>query len=334
MKLSLYLKDKLIFILSQAGILTFLVFALYVLNINTYFIFLITFTLILGDIAYLVYDFVLRYRYYRRLENNLHQMDKKHLITGFLEKPSFADGEILCDIIRAAAKSMNDEIAVYKISQEEYRDYIEAWIHEVKTPIACIDLICKNDKNEITEKISTESKKIEEFIEQALYYARSTNVSADYSIRKLSLENTVKTAVKKYSKQLIAAKANISFEIDEKLIYADEKWLIFILGQIIGNSIKYKKENFSLLFKAIENPKNIILSIIDNGVGIKECDINRVFQKGFTGENGRIFAKSTGMGLYICKTLCDKMYLGLEISSDENIGTEIKIFFPKEKILG
>lgn len=114
-------------------------------------------------------------------------------------------------------------------------------------------------------------------------------------------------------------------------VYADEKWLDFIIGQIIANSIKYKKEALTLWFFASENQENMILFIRDNGIGISEGDLGRVFEKGFTGENGRAFAKSTGIGLYLCKELCNKMYLGLEVQSSMGHGTTIKITFPKDR---
>ena len=114
-------------------------------------------------------------------------------------------------------------------------------------------------------------------------------------------------------------------------VYADEKWLDFIIGQIIANSIKYKEDALTLWFSASENQENIILSIKDNGIGISESDLGRVFEKGFTGENGRAFAKSTGIGLYLCKELCNKMYLGLEAQSTVGNGTTIHITFPKDR---
>lgn len=156
-------------------------------------------------------------------------------------------------------------------------------------------------------------------------------MASDYSIRRLSLDSLVKAAVKKHSKQLIGCGAQVKLDNLDYTVYADEKWLDFIIGQIIANSIKYKKEALTLWFSASENQENIILSIQDNGIGISESDLGRVFEKGFTGENGRAFAKSTGIGLYLCKELCNKMYLGLEAQSTVGNGTTIHITFPKDR---
>ncbi len=331
MRVEQYLKDKLIFIVLQVGIILFISFVLSMLKVNIYINVYLTLCLIFADVLALLWDFTKRYRYYSRIQKNLDQMEQKHLISGIMDNPSFIDGEILFEIIHQATKSMNDEIAMYKIAQEEYREYIETWIHEVKTPIACIDLLCENNKNELTDKIEKETKKVDGFIEQALFYARSTNVAADYSIKRINLDDVLKRIIKKHSKQLIEANAQLSFDLEKIEVYADEKWLGFIIGQIIANSVKYKKEDLSLSFSMKQTKANVILFIKDNGIGISESDLSRVFQKGFTGENGRKFAKSTGMGLYICKTLCDKMYLKIEVDSQVNQGVEVRIIFPKEK---
>jgi signal transduction histidine kinase len=146
------------------------------------------------------------------------------------------------------------------------------------------------------------------------------------------LEALVKTAVKKHSKQLIACKTNLQISDLNYIVYTDPKWLDFILGQIISNSVKYKKENLTLTFEAKEENANILLRISDNGIGIPEQDLSRVFEKGFTGSNGRKYAKSTGMGLYLCKQLTQKMGLGISLEAAEHYGTTVVITFPKDKL--
>lgn len=333
MKIAKYVKDKILFIVLQAAICNFLYFVLKVYRVNNYAITLTVLSVILANIFWLIVDYTFRSMYYKKLLNNLTQMDKKYLIAGFLEEPHFTDAEIISDVIKEATKAMNDEIAAYKITQDEYREYIETWIHEIKTPLSCIDLVCKNNRNDVTRKIEEETQKVDNYIEQALFYARSTNVAADYSIKKLFLSDVVKNAVKKNSKQLIACQAQVYFELKDFVVYADEKWLDFIIGQIIANSIKYKNEKLELYFLGTENKDSVILSIKDNGIGIPESDLSKVFEKGFTGKNGRSFAKSTGIGLYLCRILCEKMYLGLKIESTLGEGTTLQIIFPKDRQL-
>jgi signal transduction histidine kinase len=331
MKLSSFLKDKILFLLAQSFIIVFLVLLLDVYHISLYAIILICLTIVIISFAALAYEYLIRSRYYNRLNKTLESMEQKQYIASLLEAPNFAEAEVLCEILKHVTKAMNDEIASYKISQDEYREYIETWIHEIKIPISCIDLICQNNRNDITKKISEETVRVDSYIEQALYYARSKNVASDYSIRRLSLDSLVKAAVKKHSKQLIGCGAQVKLDNLDHTVYADEKWLDFIIGQIIANSIKYKEDALTLWFSASESQENIILSIQDNGIGISESDLGRVFEKGFTGENGRAFAKSTGIGLYLCKELCTKMYLGLEAQSTVGNGTTIHITFPKDR---
>lgn len=331
MKLGSYLKDKILFIFLQSLIIGFIILLLNAYNISDSAIIFSSVTIILITIVSLAFEYFVRYRYYKRLNDTLSKMDKKQYISALLEEPDFADAEILCEVIKQTTKAMNDEIAAYKIAQDEYREYIETWIHEIKIPISCVNLICKNNKSDTTRKIQEETIRVDNYIEQALFYARSTNVESDYSIRKINVDKLIKNVVKKHSKQLISCNTNLNFNNLDYTVYGDEKWLDFIIGQIIANSIKYKKDSLELSFFAKDNKENIELYIMDNGIGIPQSDLSRVFEKGFTGQNGRAFAKSTGIGLYLCRTLCEKMYLGLELESEYGKGTIVKIIFPKDR---
>lgn len=216
--------------------------------------------------------------------------------------------------------------------QLEYKEYIETWVHEIKTPIASTKLIIENNENPITDKINLEVKKVEGFIEQVLYYSRSNDVSKDYIIKAFKLRDAIMPAVKRNSRDFINKKIALNIENIDGIIFSDIKWVEFILNQIIVNAIKYSKVKGGIIkIYSVENKNNIVLNIEDNGVGIIDRDLNRVFEKGFTGENGRTFAKSTGIGLYLCKKLCGKLGLGINIESKDNVGTKVKIIFPIRK---
>lgn len=222
------------------------------------------------------------------------------------KKTGFVEGAILMDVLRQTTKSMNDDIADYRRMNAEYQDYIETWIHEIKIPISCINLICENNKGEMASSVKEELSRIDGYVEQALYYARSTNLEKDYMIRKIRLDELIKGTLKKYSKQLISAKATPHFDNLSQIVYGDSKWLEFILGQLIANSIKYKKETLTLTFFACEEQDHVLLYVSDDGIGIPESELPRIFEKVFTGTNGRSYAKSTGVGLYLCRQLCKK----------------------------
>ena len=184
----------------------------------------------------------------------------------------------------------------------------------------------------LSSRINYEMKRVEGFIEQVLYYARSSDVSKDYIINEFSLRDVVMKAVKNNSRDFINRNIKLNIKEVEGTIFSDAKWVEFIINQIIINAVKFSipnKGEVSIFSKINEN--NIILTIEDNGVGISEKDIDRVFEKGFTGENGRKFGKSTGIGLYLCKKLCDKLGIGISLISKEGLGTKVNIVFPQGK---
>ncbi len=332
MKLTDYIKDKFITIFIHTVSIAFICLTLSVFNLNYSVIVLIGCVLFLTNFIALIMEHARRQSFYKMINKSLETLDKRYLVSELIDKPGFIEGELLYDTLKASCKSMNDNIAIYKNSSEEYREYIETWVHEVKTPIAASKLIIENNKNEITQSLENELTKIDSYVEQALFYSKSNNVQKDYIIREISLEDVVKGVIKKHSRALIESKTSIVIKDLSFKVFADIKWIDFILGQIITNSIKYKTQSPKLNIYAVPLKNSIALIIEDNGVGICECDIKRVFDKGFTGLNGRNFAKSTGIGLYLCKKLCVKMGLSITISSEVGTGTKVKIIFPKSKM--
>ena len=270
--------------------------------------------------------------YYDELLKNMNELKEKYLISEIIKTPNFIEGKILKDILQDTGKSMLENVNYYKNIQEDYKEYIELWIHEVKIPIAASKLIIENNKNSITKSIAEELDKVENYTEQALFYARSNAVEKDYIINKTYLKEIVNGAILKNKTTLLNEKVSIDLtNLKDAEVYTDSKWAIFIVNQIIQNAIKYSKENNKKIeISSKEKNDKVILYIKDNGIGIKKGEITRVFDRGFTGENGRIIGqKSTGIGLYICKKLCDKLGLGIELNSKKGKGTEVKIIFPK-----
>lgn len=276
-------------------------------------------------------EYFMKQRFYKDLEDTLNNLDDKYLISELIKVPSFIEGKILKDLLEQINKSMVENVNKYKYKQEDYKEYIELWIHEIKIPIASSKLIIENNKNQTTKSIDEELQKIENYIEQALYYARSNTVEKDYCITKSSLKEIINLSVMKNKSGLLSNKINIKLNDLEKIVYTDSKWAVFIINQIIQNCIKYSKiENKEINIFSKDEQEKVILYIRDNGIGIIEGELNRVFDKGFTGTNGRIQnKKSTGIGLYLCKKLCSKLGIGIELDSKKDIGTEVKITFPK-----
>ena len=305
-------------------------------NISIYIKIYIIVTPIVAYTIGILIEFYRKKTFYDTLKENMEQLEQKYLISEIIKEPSFAEGKILKSVIQDTGKSMLENVNKYKYIQQDYKDYIELWIHEVKLPIATSKLIIENNKNEVTKNIEEELDQIENYVEQALYYARSSTVEKDYYINKCILKDIVNTAILKNKSNLILNKINIELENLDLQVYTDSKWCIFILNQIIQNSIKYKKDMNSILqINAKENKENVVLNIKDNGIGIKQEEVEKVFEKGFTGTNGRIDGKkSTGMGLYLCKKLCEKLGLSIEIESKKDKYTQVKITFPKNSYFG
>ncbi|WP_133013898.1 sensor histidine kinase [Clostridium cuniculi] len=296
-------------------------------------IILILFLIWFGPVViYMFLEFIKYNRYLKNLTDTIDGLDKKYLLPEVINEPRFQEERIINEVLKECNKSMHENVKHYKNEQIEYREYIETWVHEIKTPIASAKLILENDDSNLSSRINYEMKRVEGFIEQVLYYARSSDVSKDYIIKKFSLRDVVMKAVKNNSRDFINRNIKLNIKEVEGTIFSDEKWVEFIINQIIINAVKFSipnKGEVSIFSKINEN--NIILTIEDNGVGISEKDIDRVFEKGFTGENGRKFGKSTGIGLYLCKKLCDKLGIGISLSSKEGLGTKVYIVFPKGK---
>lgn len=280
-----------------------------------------------------MWDFLRRKSYYNKLFKTLNTLEEITLLSEVSEYPRFLDGQIILEILRRSNKYQNDKISdIYKHNRD-YREYLNTWVHEIKTPIASARLIVENEKNIVTLKIDDELRKIDGFVEQVLYYARSTAVEKDFKIQNTTLKEMVTMALKNYSNVIIQAGGKLHINEIDIPVCADIKGCAFIIGQIISNSIKYRKDNLVLSFDSKTIDDYICLSIADNGIGIVEADLSRVFDKGFTGNNGRQFSKSTGIGLYLCKEMCDKMNMKISIYSAQGKGTTVALYFPIERLI-
>ena len=207
-------------------------------------------------------------------------------------------------------------------------DYYSMWVHQIKTPIAAMNFLLDNEEVDL-KNLQQELFKIERYVEMVLTYIRLDSTSSDYVITKINLDEVVKDSVKKYATIFINKKIKLNYVSHETMVISDKKWLSFAFEQILGNSVKYSRADGEITIKTYENR----LVIEDKGIGIKEEDLPRIFEKGFTGFNGRYEKKSSGLGLYLCKKTLDKLGHHIEISSTVGKGTRVEITFPKEDTL-
>ena len=327
MKLSEYLKDKVYFIIVNLIFISIIILLLLAFKVRFSLIMVVTFLLITENILLLMIDYFRKKNFYTSLIQKLEELDKKYLILEMMSRPSFYEGKILYDTIYETDKSMIENVNEYLSNIEDFKDYIEMWIHEVKIPISSLVLMSHNHK-ELNNTYINEVKKLNDYVDQVLYYVRSNYAENDYIIKENNLDKIIKDVILKNKDELLLNNINIETNIKGNKVLTDSKWLEFILNQIINNSIKYKKDNDSIIkIESFKENDKTILSIYDNGIGINKKDIKNVFKKSFTGENGRNLSKSTGMGLYIAKRLCDKLGHKILIESEKNEYTIVKIIF-------
>ncbi|EGT3601586.1 sensor histidine kinase [Clostridium perfringens] len=334
MNLRDFIKERIVFIIINSLILLFTAILLMVLKVDSFAILFIVIINGAGILIYHIFDYLRKKQYYNEIKENMESLDKKYLISEIIEEGTFTESKLIYEVICKSNKAMNDEIGEFKRGINDYREYIELWVHEIKTPIATCKLLIENNESALTESIGEEVCKLENYIDQALFYTRSNTLEKDYIIKEMSLSSCVNKVLNNNADSLIKKRVKISLGDLEKQVYSDSKWIEFILGQIISNSIKYmNKEHKELKIYCNENSKYVILNIEDNGAGISEKDISRVFDKGFTGENGRKFGKSTGIGLYLCKKLCKKLGLDITLISEEGKFTRVSIIFPINRMM-
>lgn len=280
-----------------------------------------------------LYDYYRRKIFYHDLDQKLQKLKEKYLLMEMLEKPEFLEGQIFYDVLWEMQKSMNDEIFFQIRKNNEFKRYIETWVHEVKLPIASIRIILHEYKGASARTLKEQVGRIESYVEQVLYYLRSEVPEKDYRIAPHSLKNLTDQSILENRDSLILNKVKIIQETQDISVYTDEKWLRFILGQIISNAVKYKKEDSMIRIWSQQDGKHSFLHIWDNGIGIAKEDLARVFEKSFTGKNGRIQQASTGMGLYLCSTLCNRLGHRITVQSQEGEYTQVTIEFHENEYL-
>lgn len=291
-----------------------------------------------------------RRKFFGEANEILDKMDQRYLLGELLPNSYRLEDKLYREMIRRSNKSVIERIRQIEDEQRDYQEYMESWVHEVKAPITSISLLCENrrrrnlatDKSraesgalsdrEIFQTISLENQKIENDVDMVLYLARGQAVYKDYLIRETNLQEVVCEVLEK--NRLLLIQNQVSAEIEcEETVYTDRKWLAFVINQMILNSVKYRSEDPVLHVYTERTGNGVILTIEDNGVGIRCEELGRIFEKGFTGSNGRSRERSTGMGLYLCRKLCDKLGIGLRAESEYGKGTCLILDFPVSRYI-
>ena len=330
MKYRDYLKDNLV------GIIIYLsTIILIVLILNAFkmpiFVSIICFCIfIICGISIITISYIKKNSFYKNYLSNLEKLSKKYLILETIPEPNTYEEKILVNSLYDINKSMIENINEYQRSTIEFKEFVELWIHEVKIPISSMVLKCHNNKEKYDKSFLSLIRRLDNQIDEVLYYVRSENTEKDVAIAEVSLKEVIRNVGLKNKDDLLESNIDFITDLKDLKINTDKKWLEFIINQIINNSIKYKKEKDSYIkISAFEQVDKAIIEIEDNGIGIPSKDLKRVFDKSFTGSNGREKVKSTGMGLYIVKKLCDKLGHNIKIESKEKEYTKVIIEFGK-----
>ena len=289
---------------------------LYILFVNTFIL-----------VCFLGYRYYKNKEVYKLFEEGINELDE-----AFIDLGNSPLGENISNILKKEHSLCEAEIIKCNNIHEEHLTFINQWVHQMKTPLSTIKLLTQEyEGEEPVESMKAEVDKLNKGLNMAMYFARLDSFRKDFIVEKVSLHNPVLSKVNEEKQMFIKSRIVPRIEIDKSIeVNSDAKWMKFILEKLIVNALKYSKDyGKELIIKAYEDKNNIKLSVCDKGIGIPKKDIKRVFDPFFTGENGRKFGESTGMGLYIVKKVCD--YLGHNISIDSKVleGTSVTIIFNK-----
>ena len=280
-----------------------------------------------------MFDFFQQRARLLELKSILDGLDRKYLFTECVPQPKGLFERRLFDLTRLAGRDMTGAVSDAQASQREYREYVERWVHEIKAPLTAARLICRELDGDTRRKLTAELSQIEAHVERALFYARAENPEQDCLFRQIELEKIAAQAIENHRSLLIQNGIRVEMENMNCAVYTDEKWAVFILGQLLQNAARYREPEPVITLSAKPLGRQTQLIVHDNGIGIPAHELPRVFERGFTGSNGRIRGGSTGIGLYLCRKLAVFLELELRMDSQEGAGTTVTLTFPAKENL-
>lgn len=280
-----------------------------------------------AGIIFMIIDFIKYYKKHKFL------LDLQKRITVNFDPLPLSKNQIEQDYIDIIHLLHDDRVQIISTSDQlrsDMVDYFTLWAHQIKTPIAAMHLLLQSAEKEQNTELSMELFKIEQYVEIVLQYLRLENIQSDLVLKNHYLDDIVKQAIRKYAKMFILKRIHLSYSPLNCEVLSDEKWLAFVVEQLLSNSIKYTKEGGTISIY-LDSSSEKTLVIEDTGIGIASEDLPRVFEKGFTGYNGRSDKKSTGIGLYLCKQILIKLSHSLTIESEAGKGTKVFIHLATDK---
>ncbi len=239
------------------------------------------------------------------------------LMTDSLPRPETLAESDYQDMIIALKQIYNTHLTTWQNRQNEHMDYYTTWVHQIKSPISVMRMMLQAEDTKEHRELSAELFRIEQYVEMVLSYLRLGSETSDFVIAECALDDIIRQAVHKYAPQFIRKRIQLRYEPTDVAVLTDEKWLLFIIEQLLSNAVKYTLKGSITITASPEK----VLSISDTGIGIAPEDIPRIFEKGFTGYNGRADKKSTGLGLYLCQMAAGKLSHTINVESKVGCGT-------------
>ncbi len=280
---------------------------------------------ILFALATLIVHFVF---YLKKHQKHMRILKNIRLLTDELPEPKTLAEEDLQEMVRELKMLLEVTETARQTEFRESLDYYTTWVHQIKTPISTMKMLLESEDTDEHRELLAELFRIEQYVEMVLSYLRLGSEHSDYVFKEYDLDSIIRQAVHKYAPQFVRRRIRLDYTPVDIKVLTDEKWLLFIIEQILSNSIKYTQQGFV----SITVTPDKVLKIADSGIGIAAEDLPRIFDKGFTGYNGRYNKKSTGLGLYLCKTAADKLSHKISAESTPGVGTVISIDLHTDKL--
>lgn len=311
-----YLKDRLFFIMIyMVSVLVCLcVFKLYDLELEAFaYAFMILCVLL---VVCFLFDY---YKYYKKHQTLLTLRSNSNVSLSCDLQDSSLIGEDYHEILVAMKEYHDQYVESSESKMHDLEDYFTMWVHQAKLPIAAMKLLLEDEKLSRSE-IKLQLLRMDQYTDMVLAYLRLNSTHTDFLFKELELDDLIRQSIRRFSTEFIRKHIQLQFKETGDVILSDEKWLVFVLEQILSNSLKYTNENGLI---SIYMKSKHILVIEDNGIGISASDLNRVFEKGYTGMNGRSDKTASGLGLYLCKNILDMLNHKITIESSVGKGTRV-----------
>ena len=311
-----YLKDRLFFIMIYvvSVLICLCVFKLYDLELKAFayaFMILCVLIVVCG-----LFDY---YKYYKKHQTRVTLRSNSNVSLSCDLQDSSLIGEDYHEILVAMKEYHDEYVESSESKMHDLEDYFTMWVHQAKLPIAAMKLLLE-DENLSRSEIKLQLLRMDQYTDMVLAYLRLNSTHTDFLFKELELDDLIRQSIRRFSTEFIRKHIQLSFKETKDVILSDEKWLVFVLEQILSNSLKYTNENGLI---SIYMKSKHILVIEDNGIGISASDLNRVFEKGYTGMNGRSDKTASGLGLYLCKNILDMLNHKITIESSVGKGTRV-----------